>query len=202
LVGCHRTPLAWRLARALAISSAGALVAVLGYSAMAQSFASNPNHVKVEGGTVSHDSGSADPLTEAEMMNIADSIRTAGAGDEAFVDLRYAGARTFVVYRTGPTSPAYKSRYLAAVPSGVQATFGRALLSNDQVAAIDKIVDDKTDWLRSNGVRLQSQGAGTPGPYTLGYTEPDAPDNSLLAPFLIFGPGTVAFKHEPVVYAF
>jgi hypothetical protein len=150
--------------------------------------------------TVSHGSGSAEPLTAAEMMNIADSIRAAGAGDKSFVDLRYEGARTFVVFRTGPTSAADRSRYLAALPSGVQATFGRALLSNDQVAAIDKIVDEKTDWLRSNGVRLQSHGAGTPGPYTLGYTEPDAPDDSLLSPFLIFGPGTVAFKHEPVVY--
>src|SRR5450432_2187929 len=55
----------WWLARALAISSAGALVAVLGYSAMAQSITSSPNNIKVEGGTVSHDSGSADPLTEA-----------------------------------------------------------------------------------------------------------------------------------------
>jgi hypothetical protein len=184
------------------MGSAGLVVTVMGYSATVQSFTSNPNHVKVEGGTVSHDSGSADRLTEAGMIDVANSIRMAGAGDEAFVNLRYEGARTFVVFRTGPTSAADQSRYLAALPSGVKATFGRALLSNDQVAAIDKIVAEKAEWLRSNGVRLQSWGAGTPGPYTLGYTEPDAPDNTLLSPFLIFGPGTVAFKHEPVAYAF
>jgi len=55
--------------------------------------------------------------------------------------------------------------------------------------------------MRSHGVRLQSYGAGTPGPYMLGYTEPEVPDDSLLSPFLVFGPGTVVFMHEPVVIA-
>jgi hypothetical protein len=151
---------------------------------------------------VSERSGSADRLTEADTIDIADSIRAAGVGDPGFVSLRYGGGRTFVVQRTGSTTAADESRYLAALPSGVQATFERALLSNEQVAAIDKIVAKKVGWLQSHGVRLQSFGAGTPGPYLLGYTETYAPDDSLLAPFLVFGPGTVAFKHEQVVYEY
>jgi hypothetical protein len=186
----------------LAIGSAGLLVAVTGCSAMVRSSFPTPNHVKVEGGNVSERSGSADRLTEADTIDIADSIRAAGVGDPGFVSLRYGGGRTFVVQRTGSTTATDESRYLAALPSGVQATFERAILSNDQVAAIDKIVAEKADWLRSHGVRLQSFGAGTPGPYVLGYTETDAPDDSLLTPFLVFGPGTVAFKHEQVEYAF
>jgi hypothetical protein len=138
---------------------------------------SNPHHVNVLGGNVSQPSGPSDGLTEADQIDIADSIRVAGASDKAFVSLRFGGGRTFVVQRTGSTTAADKSRYLAVLPSGVQGTFERALLSSDQVTAISKIVAERTDWLRSHGVRLQSYGAGTPGPYILGYTQPEAPDD-------------------------
>lgn len=138
-------------------------------------------------------------LTPYEQLDAATQLRGAAAGDEHFATVKYLGGARFSIFRNDETATAMRSRYVAAVPSTVQLTFRRALLSAAQISKISSVVAADEPKLIKQGVRIQSYGGNAPGQFVIGYLGSKRPDSQLLEPYQVFGPNTVVFAHETPV---
>jgi hypothetical protein len=134
------------------------------------------------------------PLAPYAQIDVADRIRQVGEEDRSYVDLRLLVGDHFVIERCSRSGQVTESVYRDAVAASAHVSFERASLCADQTAALTRLVMDNQAWLARNGVQVASFGAGTPGPYVIGYSGGSRPSDTLLRRFLIYGPGTVIFK--------
>lgn len=128
-------------------------------------------------------------------IDVADRIRQVAKEDRSYVDMRLLVGNHFVIDRCSRGGQTTETTYRDAVAGSAHVTFDRATLCADQTAALTRLVMDNQAWLARNGVQVSTFGAGTPGPYVIGYSGRSRPNDTLLSRFLGYGPGTVIFEH-------
>jgi hypothetical protein len=138
---------------------------------------------------------SSKSLAPYAQIDVADRIRQVAAKDRSYVDMRLLVGNHFVIDRCSRGGQTTETTYRDAVAGSAQVSFERATLCADQTAALTRLVTNNQAWLAQNGVQVSAFGAGTPGPYVIGYSERSRPNDTLLRRFLGYGPGTVIFKH-------
>jgi hypothetical protein len=69
-----------------------------------------------------------------------------------------------------------------------------ALLTDQQVEVLDNLVREKRDWLLGHGIDVRLWGPADDGShYRIIYRGDEAISDPLVEPFMLYGPGSVAF---------
>lgn len=138
---------------------------------------------------------------QERLVRIARRLEGRAADDPRFVAVGIEIPEDAVImWRTGD-EPGDDSAdiYRSVVPSGVELIVRRAVLSNAQKDALDKLVASTTAELRSHGMRPVAWGNldGWERPYVIGYEGPSSLPADLVKRFQIYGSGTVVLRREP-----
>lgn len=131
---------------------------------------------------------------------IASKIRVLAESHDPSFDLVAINTATnaLIVYRADSDPARMRSLYESALSGGVRVTYRRAVLSAQQQSALFPVITAEKRRLAHYGVRLTQSKESTPGGrYQIGYDPRySVPVRSMLAPFELYGPGTVAFAAD------
>lgn len=140
----------------------------------------------------------AEAAAEQRVYVVTEQLQGLTERDVAYESMALAPPKLIIyVYRTTARSSVSEHDYRALVPADIALQFLPALMSYTQEGQLTDLVKARTQWLTDHGVEISFfGGGGRGGPYEIGYAEHNPPDNSLLQPFEIFGPGTVVFQYQ------